>query len=101
MSLLFEVVRNVMTGTGFEGGSYGSEWIRAWVTISILGLVIFFAEMARRNDFLPIPFHIGGGLIGVFVAIMIITFTGASKLDLVIGLIAIVGGGVLIGSRVE
>lgn len=99
--LLFFVVRNVMTGTGFEGGAYGGEWIRAWITMGILGLIIFFAVMAQKNDMLPIPFHIGGALAGILVAILIITFTGASKLALLIGFVAVIGGGYLVGSRLE
>lgn len=100
-NLLFSVVRNVMTGAGFEGGAYGSEWIHAWISLGIIGIAIFLVIMAQRNDMLPIPFHIGGGLIGFFVAILIITFTGASKLALGVGLIVAAGGGYLVGSRFE
>jgi len=102
--LLFNVIRNIMTGTGFEGGavfSFGSEWVRAWITIGILVITIFFAFMAQNNDMLPIPFHIGGGLIGVLIAIIIISLTGASKIALGAGLLGVVAGGYLVGSRLE
>jgi len=101
---LFELTRNIMTVSGFEGGatfSLGVEWVKAWITIGILAIMTFFATMAQKNDMLPIPFHTGGALIGILVSILIITFTGASKIALVIGFVVVVIGGYLVGSRLE
>lgn len=99
--LVFNVIRNIMSGEGFEGGAYSGEWISAWISIAILGLGVFFLLMAQRNEILPIPFHVGGGLIGIFIAILIIMFTGASKIALGVGALGVIAGGYLVGSRFE
>ena len=95
--MLFLAIRNLMTGGGFEGGAYSGAWISAWITVGILGLIIFLMFILNKNDLTPIPFSIPGALIGILLAIVIISFTTWNKFALIVGLVGVIGGGIFLG----
>lgn len=87
-----------MSGAGFEGGAYGSEWLSAWGAIGILGLILFLEYMFFvREDYAPFPFSFAGSLIGVLLCIILISLTGWTKLAFIIGILGTIGGGIVVG----
>jgi len=88
-----------MSGAGFEGGAYGAEWISAWIALSILGLIVFLEYIFFvKNDYSPGNFSFAGSLIGILLAIIIITLFGWVKLAFIIGIVGIIVGGYIIGN---
>lgn len=85
------VIRNLMTGSGYIGGAYSSEWITAWLVIGILGTFAFLGKKVLHDN-MDYPFNLAGSLIGVLLAIIIVTFTGWNKIAFVVGLAGMVGG---------
>lgn len=70
------VLKNMMTANGFvDGMTIGGDWFMAWVYVGLLGLFTFLGEMVLHRNF-DYDFNLIGGLIGVLVAIVIITLTG-------------------------
>jgi len=85
-------IRNLMTAQGFNDGlSMGGDWMMAWVYIGVLGTFVFLGEMVLKRNY-DYPFNLAGALIGPLLAILIITFTGASKIAFIVGLIGLVAG---------
>lgn len=90
-------IRNLLTGNGFEGGAYGSAWFSAWLTIGILIIIVFFIFIVLRNDMMPFEFSLAGSLLGILLAIILISFTTWNKFAFLVGIIGILVGGLLVG----
>ena len=91
-------IHNLMTGAGFDGGAYSGAWLSAWGAIGILGILAFLVYMFKvKADYIPIPFSFAGCLTGILAAILVITFTGWTKVGFIVGVVVFFIGGYLIG----
>jgi TM2 domain-containing membrane protein YozV len=88
------VLKNLMTGQGFEGGSFGSAWIMAWVGLFILAVLIMLSKRwLEEEQVAGMPYSFFGGFLGPLVYFIVISLTGQAKWALLIGLIGMGIGG--------
>lgn len=78
---------NIMSGQGFVGGAYSHDWIMAWGSIALLGLVCYIMHVLSKNDYVPAGFNWQAGLMGIATGILIISFLGWAKIALLVGFI--------------
>lgn len=88
---------NLMSGAGFVGGAYSHDWIMAWASLAILGIVVYVLSILSKNDIIPAGFNWQAGLMGIVVALVLICFLGWAKLALLIGFLVMIIIGWLVG----
>lgn len=92
------MIRNLMSGNGFEGGAYGSEWFLAWVAVGIIIVLLFLCyTFFVKLEMNPFPFYFPGALIGLFLIILLISLGLNIKISFLIGLVGLLGGGIGLG----
>lgn len=77
---------NLMTGSGFAEGAYSYDWYLAWVSLALLIIITYVLVVLSKNDYMG-EYYWPASLMGVVAAALIIVFSGASKVALVIGIV--------------
>ena len=86
-----------MSGTGFEGGAYGMPWIKAWVFMGILTILVILAKRwLGEEGALGVDWNWLGGVIGLLIYFLFVSITGWTSVGFLVGLAAVFGGGVLL-----
>jgi len=85
---------NLMSGAGFEGGAYSSQWIMGWVGLALIIIIFLLAKKwLGEEEVAGVPYNWIFSGIGVLLYIFMISFTGSGKWSFVIALIGILAGG--------
>ena len=86
-----------MSGSGFEHGAYGMPWIKAWVFLGILAILVMLAKKwLGEEGALGVDYNWIGGSLGLLIYFIFVSFTGWTSVGFFVGLGAILGGGVLL-----
>ena len=89
------IIKNLMTGAGFEGGAYGTAWIMAWVGFFVLAVLILLSKRWLEEEGLIGEYSFIGGLLGPLAYFIVVSLTGQAKWALLAGLLGLVAGGKL------
>lgn len=91
---------NLMSGAGFSGGAYSSDWIMAWVGLFLIVVLLLLTKKWLGEEQMLGPFSFLGAFLGPLAYFIVISLSGSFKIALVGGLIGITVGG-YIGGRFE
>ena len=87
-----------MTGSGFSLSFFG-DWTFAWLSLVVIVLLAMICRRQTQDGVMAgMNFNVIGAFVGgIFLNILLITFTGDARWSLLAGIAGIVIGGFLLG----
>ena len=94
-------IYSLMSGQGFTGGAFGSQWIMCWVGLFVLAVLIMLSKRwLEEEQALGFTYSFVGGFLGPIVYFLAASLIGQAKWAILIGLVGMFVGGYF-GGRLQ